>query len=180
MNRAVARKLQEIVDRATDLEQYGDATAWSARARSYLETTLGSEARAQFDSLTVMDETRWWESVALRRGYLEGLIALAEPDLMDDGGPIPKSKRLQSRRVFVVHGHDDAAKTSVALFLQRVGLDPIILHEQPSGGRTIIEKFEVYSDEIAFAVVLLTPDDIGSEVSDPKKHLSSGAGCLAA
>lgn len=67
-----------------------------------------------------------------------------------------------SKRVFVVHGHDDAAKQSVARFLERICLVPIILHEQPSSGKTIVEKLECYSD-VGFAVVLLTPDDVGGE-----------------
>ncbi|NTW88534.1 MAG: nucleotide-binding protein, partial [Desulfobulbaceae bacterium] len=41
-------------------------------------------------------------------------------------------------------------------------LEVIILHEQPNVGQTIIEKFERYAD-VAFAVVLLTPDDIGGK-----------------
>lgn len=36
----------------------------------------------------------------------------------------------------------------------------MILHEQPNSGRTIIEKFEEYSN-VGFAIVLLTADDIG-------------------
>jgi predicted nucleotide-binding protein len=66
-----------------------------------------------------------------------------------------------SERVFVVHGHDEAAREKVARFLERLGLSPVILHEQPNAGRTIIEKFENYAD-VGFAVVLLTPDDLGA------------------
>jgi len=74
------------------------------------------------------------------------------------------------RGVFVVHGRDQGVKHEVARFLERLGLKPIILHEQPSKGRTIIEKFEDYSD-VAYAVVLLTADDIGklaSEETEPR------------
>jgi predicted nucleotide-binding protein len=70
-----------------------------------------------------------------------------------------------SRRVFVVHGHDDGIKESVARFLGKLELEPIVLHEQPNRGRTIIEKFEDHSD-VAFAVVLFTPDDVGYPASD--------------
>jgi len=65
-----------------------------------------------------------------------------------------------SNKVFIVHGHDQAPKEAVARYLTRLGFEPIILHEQPSRGRTIIEKIEVHSD-VAFAVVLLTADDYG-------------------
>ncbi|KVE34911.1 TIR domain-containing protein [Burkholderia sp. BDU5] len=65
-----------------------------------------------------------------------------------------------SRRVFVVHGHDGEARESVARFLEKIGFEAIILHEQANQGRTIIEKIEANSDA-SFAVVLLTPDDEG-------------------
>jgi predicted nucleotide-binding protein len=41
-------------------------------------------------------------------------------------------------------------------------LEAIILHEQPDAGRTIIEKFEDCASQVGFAVVLLTPDDVGA------------------
>lgn len=65
-----------------------------------------------------------------------------------------------SNRVFLVHGRDNELKESTARFLEKIGLQPIILHEQTNQGRTIIEKFEEYSD-VAFAVILMTPDDLG-------------------
>lgn len=69
-----------------------------------------------------------------------------------------------SRRVFVVHGHDESAVHGLARFLEKLGLEAIILKEQPDQGRTIIEKFEETADDIGFAVVLLTPDDLGASV----------------
>lgn len=65
-----------------------------------------------------------------------------------------------SRRVFVVHGHDEGLKQTVARVLERLDLEPIILHEWPDKGRTIIEKLEDYSD-VGYAVVLMTGDDRG-------------------
>ena len=57
-----------------------------------------------------------------------------------------------SNRVFVVHGRDEATKQMVARFLEGVGLDPVILQEQPNEGRTIIEKFEESAETVGFAV----------------------------
>ena len=65
-----------------------------------------------------------------------------------------------TRQVFVVHGRDDAAKHQVRTFLNELGLEPVILDEQPNDGQTVIEKFEGNAD-VGFAVVLLTPDDTG-------------------
>jgi predicted nucleotide-binding protein len=66
----------------------------------------------------------------------------------------------QYQKVFVVHGHDNLAKTELARFLEHLHLTPTILHEQPNGGRTIIEKFEYYSSKVGYAFILLTPDDV--------------------
>jgi predicted nucleotide-binding protein len=66
-----------------------------------------------------------------------------------------------NNRVFIVHGHDDAAKVNIARYLEKLGLEAIILHEQASKGKTIIEKFEEHAAGSCFAVVLLTPDDVG-------------------
>jgi predicted nucleotide-binding protein len=67
--------------------------------------------------------------------------------------------------VFLVHGQDESAKQTTARFLERVGAVPIILHEQASRGGTIMEKLEQHSD-VGFAVVLLTPDDVGRSKVD--------------
>lgn len=69
---------------------------------------------------------------------------------------------LSTRKVFVVHGHDEGAREAVARFLEQIGFEPIILHEQANQGRTVIEKVEVHGN-VGFAVVLLTPDDEGCQ-----------------
>lgn len=77
--------------------------------------------------------------------------------------PIPPQIELpQNNRFFIVHGHDEAARESVARFLEKLGLTPIILHEQANSSLTVIEKLERNSD-VGFAVVLLTPDDLGNK-----------------
>ena len=67
---------------------------------------------------------------------------------------------INSRRIFVVHGHDEGARETVARFLMQLGFEPIILHEQANRGGTVMEKIETHGD-VGFAVVLLTPDDEG-------------------
>lgn len=84
---------------------------------------------------------------------------------------IPKPKEApataSSRKVFIVHGHETTMKESVARLLTKLELVPIILHEQSNGGKTILEKFEINAD-VAYAVVLLTDDDLGrSATSSP-------------
>ena len=72
-----------------------------------------------------------------------------------------KSIENNTDKVFVIHGHDESARESVARLLEKAEIEFVILHEQPNKGRTIIEKFEGNSD-VGFAIVLLTPDDLGA------------------
>ena len=71
---------------------------------------------------------------------------------------------LTTNSIFIVHGRDNEAKETIARFLEKLELNPVILHEQPDVGQTIIEKFERNAD-VGFAVVLLTPDDVGALAS---------------
>lgn len=64
------------------------------------------------------------------------------------------------KQVFVVYGHDKQMKLEVEAFLKdELHLDVIALDEKPNRGKTIIEKFEHYSKDAGFAVVLMSPDD---------------------
>ncbi len=74
----------------------------------------------------------------------------------------------KTKRVFIVHGQNNEIKNTVTLYLTRLGLEPIILHEQEDNGNTIMEKFIEYSD-VDFAISLLTPDDKGI-LNDKKTH----------
>lgn len=65
-------------------------------------------------------------------------------------------------KVFIVHGQDELAKTEVARFIEKLGFQAIILHEQVSSGKTIIEKIEEFSN-VGFGVVLYTPCDLGAK-----------------
>ena len=102
------------------------------------------------------------QSIALLRqaiSTLEDQIADQEPE-----GRAAPAAAIQSladnRKVFVVHGREEGPREAVARFLERLGFQPIILHEQANQGRTVIEKVEDHSD-VGFAVIILTPDDVG-------------------
>lgn len=70
-----------------------------------------------------------------------------------------------NNKVFIVHGRDEDKLADVELFIRRIGLTPIILKEQASQGKSIIEKIEAYSD-VEFAIVLYTSCDVGKYKDD--------------
>ncbi|MGD6968740.1 TIR domain-containing protein [Rossellomorea vietnamensis] len=75
--------------------------------------------------------------------------------------PQNEKKQQDSKKVFIVHGRDKTALLETEGILNRVGLKPIVLNRMANSGLTLIEKFEKYS-EVSYAIVLLTPDDIGA------------------
>jgi predicted nucleotide-binding protein len=103
-------------------------------------------------------------SIALLRQAIRGLEERLESQAQVSGYAAPATlSNLAARKVFVVHGHDEGARESVARFLDKLDLESIILHERPNKGRTLITKFREESADIGFAVVLMTPDDQGGK-----------------
>lgn len=73
-----------------------------------------------------------------------------------------ESSSRSPNRVFVVHGQNDSARSAIVSFLSEVGLEGIVLHEQPSMGRHLLTKFIEEAELVTFAIVLMTDDDVGA------------------
>jgi predicted nucleotide-binding protein len=134
---------------------------------------------SQLDDLPVSMVGQSWSPERIQQSIREGVEGAivnlqSTRDLLSERlenlAPIaPPAPETLSReigcRVFIVHGRDEAAKEAVARFVAQLQLDPIILHEQPNAGRTIIEKLEGHLD-VDYAIVILTPDDIGGMATE--------------
>lgn len=81
---------------------------------------------------------------------------------------LPQTEKPKNK-VFIVHGHDGEAKERTARFIEKLGFEAIILHEQASRSMTIIEKIENYSNDVGFGIVLYTPDDMGNVKYEAEK-----------
>lgn len=85
-------------------------------------------------------------------------------------GEAPAAPQAKGPDIFIVYGHDTAARDQLELVLRRMGFNPIILANLPAAGDTIIEKLERYIGEhgnVGYACVLLTPDDEGHIAGKP-------------
>lgn len=121
-----------------------------------------------------------FNSYAERRNYLSEqftpLLDALESDDMQPDQTSTKLRRQQretsvtrnKRKVFIVHGRNNEVKQEVTRFVERQGIETIILHEQASAGMTIIEKIERYSNDADFALVLYTACDHGRGVQETK------------
>jgi len=114
----------------------------------------------------------------IMRRYIRPFMKFVDVRLFASGESNPahqvRAKNMNTTDVFIVHGRDEGPKQTVARFIEHLGLRPIVLHEQSNRGRTIIEKFEDHA-EVHFAVVILTPDDVGRLVTDDNSELRSRA-----
>jgi predicted nucleotide-binding protein len=163
--------------RPIDEDQY---SAWELLTRNYLEKAFGRHSPnvhsvtdvGKYDGLLAENDKaelqrRRAESLQTKLSRLEGLTELLETEAqLQSRGIIKREAEVIGHRIFLVHGHDQAALQETARFLERLGQNVVILREQPNQGRTIIEKFEDYAD-VGFAVVLLTPDDRGGTKAQP-------------
>ena len=175
MKSSVLNQLSLYVSESADLVMSGDKTNWSKKVSTFLESTLGLEEAKTFQDLD--DDWNSEGAFFAQIGRLQGLIAQGEAETENNLGSddnvahsdIQQStSNSNSRKVFIVHGHDNEAKEGTARFIEKIGLQPIILHEQASSGQTIIEKFETHSGDIGFAIVVLTPDDFGGVAGAPE------------
>ena len=152
-------KLKNLIDQITNLKPSlldANFSVWRKNVERVLAGIFTSKS-IQYQQFTEISffydpERDLKEAESLLKSFLEEIPTKQE---------LTKPKNIiDNTKVFVVHGHDEEAKQTVARFLSKLKLQPIILHEQASKGKTIIEKFEHYSN-VGFAVVLLASDDLG-------------------
>ncbi len=157
--------LEISIDETLESVFGADSTKWKRyRPAAYLHKDIGAGllhavrggsppiSELQDEFVEVRDRSRALLHQAIKS--LEEEVAESEPTIIGD---IPAP----SRKVFIVHGHDAAPKAEVARFIEKLGFEAIILHERPNKGRTLITKFREEADGAGFAVVLMTPDDLG-------------------
>jgi len=140
--------------------------SWETRCRGIIEKMFG-DGSAQYNAMQVAIRTDviGWDRDRFeqKRNYVTGTLQSAIDVLSEDtfnelSSGVADAPGTFSNKVFVVHGHDEVAKTNLEIFLKEIGLDPVVLHRQADEGQTIIEKFEKHSD-VGYAFILLTPDE---------------------
>jgi predicted nucleotide-binding protein len=95
--------------------------------------------------------------------------AVAADYVTKDDGPEALLRAVQSvlqQKVFIAHGKDEDTKNAVALLISNLGLRGIILYDQHNAGHAVIDQFENHTS-VDFAVILLTPDDVGGSKDSP-------------
>jgi predicted nucleotide-binding protein len=71
--------------------------------------------------------------------------------------PVASTPSGTPRRIIVVSGTDETMKQTLAGALRKLGLAAVVMSEEPSQGKKIVDRFADYAD-VGFALVLLSPD----------------------
>jgi len=159
-----------------------DHTAWENTTRDYLIKSFGSRSQ-NIDAVihassskplyAGMSDEEFEEYAAsclenqikMLNSCIEQLETEIELRKTDSTKLETDKKTMIGSDIFIVHGRDPGIKETVARFIYKLDLNPIILHEQPNLGRTLIEKFTDYSN-VGFAIVILTGDDLGKAIDE--------------
>jgi predicted nucleotide-binding protein len=182
--RRLRKSLEQIPELRTKGRKSPFLTTWCQNTEGVIHDFFGPDSW-QFQKFKEIDFYPGWsfvgmpesdyvkvfqEGAQVAEAYLQSRISELEEESRQSESATDTepgiSEPLNSRKIFVVHGHDHGTKETVARFLSKLDLDPIILHEMPDKGRTLIEKFEDHAD-VACAVAILSPDDIASPKNDP-------------
>lgn len=184
---ALLRRVLERVSSVENIKRYSpEHEKWERNARNAVSFVFGKKSQQLKDLDSALEpysrESKIYldsKADAFRQvspsitTFLETMIEEVEDWEQDVGlepsdGPKEAPMSPQDKNIFIIHGHDAGAKEEVARFLSKLGLNPIILHEQANQGKTVIEKFEQHAD-VSFAIALLTPDDVGASNTERKR-----------
>ena len=66
-------------------------------------------------------------------------------------------------KAFIAHGGDSPALSKLKNFLEALGIEPIVVEEQPSEGRSVAENVDWYSRQADCAIILATKGDVDSK-----------------
>lgn len=172
-------KLKKLIQTANELldkrvtADLPEFKTWHASALRFLTNEFGEDSievtnfkKTRFQCALFDDEQqRIWCSNGLKATIPTFEELLSDLDEDDENTPKNDSK-INNNKVFIVHGHNGELKYKTAELLRKLGIEPIILHDQPNSCRTIIEKIEDFGSEASAAIILFTPDDIGKAVSE--------------
>ena len=132
-------------------------SSWKNLCILYLQNEIkDAQSQKRFESEAIKFEEHHYQPE-----HMENMVGVLDAYLQA-GINNEKEEIIQSNdldKVFIVHGHNEAVNQDVARTIEKLGLEAIILREQPNSGQTIIEKFESYANTVNFAVILLTADD---------------------
>jgi len=178
-------KINQLIDSLKNLNYHDEIIdneymKWNEKALRVFDSIFGKNSQQaykyveiQFECMNSYGDCTHLEIFNRAKKSMKSLLEvfIEEIEEWDKNSNTLNSSHLieiDKTKVFLVHGHDNGLKEEVARFIEKLGLKPIILDEQPNAGKTIIEKIESYTD-VGFGIILYTECDNGSKKGENLK-----------
>ncbi len=154
MDRAIAEKLDAMADEAGTVDEEYEFTRWSGRVHQFLSTAVGADEATHFDTLV---SQFWPDTLAMRRGYLEGLLA--------------KDK---DRRAGATATFEDKAKSIVATAAQVARMqnaEPIATILEQSTASLIQSGSDSEGPAVYYTLMLEVPIKVYARIEEDREAL---------
>lgn len=151
-------------------ENSGEFQAWRKSVLRTLDRFFRTNSREyrDFDSIKFGNPSALFSAPFYRKGLQQAKVTLEH--YIDELEVEHSKTKAISNKVFIVHGREKTPALELARLIEdRYPIRPILLDEQIMKGQTLIEKLEEHSN-VAFAFVILTPDDIGGLKGEPLRE----------
>ncbi|MBR6421491.1 nucleotide-binding protein [bacterium] len=181
-------KLRKLYDEIDDLIAKQVTTSspefitWHKKLERFLANQYGDQSKEYKDFIgrlfnpiiVIPGRTSTRDYIAACKHHLEVTKAelsayIEEMEEKKEEKKMKFKENLDFSKVFIVHGHDEGLKYKIARLIENQEIKPIILHEQPNQGATIIEKFEKNSD-VGAAICLFIADDTGKAKTEQQEN----------
>ena len=178
----VCVSMRQLIEELQDAECTDDATVDTCKRKfnMYCEKKMMYSYITEVENLRlniIRDKGEWESKIKRFIGIIETAIEDIEFDNSENGEDrqitnnvtVESDKNLlqkDKKKIFIVHGHDVSLKYNLYGWLYRIGLKPIILHEQANGGvKGVLQKIKENAD-VACAIILMTADDEGKATGE--------------
>ena len=159
------QKSKEAVYVASLPFQNNEYIPWRRNIEDILETTFGvtsTEYKRVADTIKKVTGTR----VEIQRAYVtlvhriqqevESIIQKYEIVGIEE----KPATMAEIPKAFIAHGGDSPALRDLKSFLQALGVQPLVVEEQPSEGRSVSENVDWYARQADCTIILATKGDI--------------------
>jgi len=159
---ALKRRTHLLIDKifGNDSKYHSSVNSISFRPRMVVSTIGGPPNSGPYDRAWKTGKENY---INLVNTMLEDITLTIEMSGSEKQIQNEENIKELTDKIFIVHGHNEEMKQSVARTIEKLDLKPIILHEKANKGRTIIQKFIDHSD-VGFAIILMSADDYGFSI----------------
>lgn len=150
-----------------EAKQLLEAAGLEIHSEKRLPNETGSQLRLTNDAIVNVFDKGTFNVQGKNKEQVEAALGAKPAQKPAVQAGAKPARDIHPRKVFVVYGHDQAARDQLEAMLRRWGLEPLILDQLATEGQTVIEKLESAMAEASFGVVLATPDDEGHRAGRP-------------